>query len=346
MLMMQIIFSRSRPNGNPSPHRRRLIGIAGVITAMWLAGCAIPPRIPANIILRDVHNNGYALAFDHESKMLASGGTEGRIRLWSLPDAKEIIGWQAHHGSLQGLFILKHPSEIISAAYDGVLARWTRGGVLVRRTETPSPILDMALDENTGRVITGHRDGHVRQWRLEDFTLIQDQLRHSGEVLAVAYHPGTQRLASSGSEGTVYLWRHNETPHRLPSPPTDAEDLAFAPDGTTLMGSGWFKLFRWNLTDQSLAVLPTEHHGMIKSIQFFNNGQGLATISRQTDSAVDFLDAQTGAVQKRFQAHELCGTALSLSVDGRYLATTSDDANIYIWDLRHPLPPRKYFKTE
>lgn len=314
-----------------------------MIVGLTLVGCASIPRVPANVILRDAHNNGYALAFDNASKTLASGGSEGRIRLWTLPEGKEVAGWMAHAGSLQGLQFLNHDREILSAAYDGVLAHWTRDGALLKRFVTPSPITDMAVDEASALVITGHNDGHVRLWQLTDLSLISDLPLHRGAVRAVAHHSLTRQLASSGADGRVFHWRLGEPPRPLPSPPTDAQDLAFAPDGNFLMGSGWFNLFRWQMDDETLTVLPTEHHGMVKSISFNRDGHSLASISRQTDSAVYLLDAQTGNVLKRFQPHELCGSAVRFSPDGRYLASTSDDANIHLWDLQHPLPERSFY---
>jgi WD40 repeat protein len=314
-----------------------------MMAGLALTGCASLPRIPANVILHDVHNNGYALAFDSESKLLASGGSEGRIRLWRMPEGKGLGGWQAHEGSLQGLHFVDHGREILSAGYDASLARWTRDGKLLKRLATPSPITDMVADEATALVVTGHRDGHVRLWRLTDLSLLHDLPLHRGAVRAVAWHPSTRQLASGGTDGRVFHWHFDEPARALPAPPTDAQDLAFAPDGSFLLGSGWFNLFRWRLADASLTVLPTAHHGIVKSISFARDGQSLASIGRQTDSAVYLLDAQTGGVLQRFQPHELCGTAVRLSPDGRYLASTSDDANIHLWDLRNLLPEQTFY---
>ena len=338
-----MIFPRSRRGGNAVPDRRRLSAGALVMLGLALAGCVSLPRIPANVVLRDVHNNGYALAFDGHSKTLASGGSEGRIRLWALPEGKEIAGWKAHDGSLQGLQFLHRDREILSAGYDGVLARWTRDGRLLKRLATPAPITDIAVDEDSALVITGHGDGHVRQWRLNDFVLVNDLSLHRGAVRAVAYHAVKRQLASSGTDGRVFYWHLDGKPRPLPAPPTDAQDLAFAPDGSLLMGSGWFKLFRWKLPDESLSVLATAHHGIVKNISFDRDGRRLASIGRQTDSAVYLLDARTGEVMQRFQPHALCGTVVRLSPDGRYLASTSDDANIHLWDLWHPLPEQTFF---
>jgi WD40 repeat protein len=338
-----VIFPRSSRGGNAERNRGWHIGIVLLTGALGLYGCASPPRIPANIVLQDAHNNGYTLAFDSRSETLASGGSEGRIRLWHLPDGKELSGWKAHTDSLQGLVFLDHDRELLSAGYDGILARWTRDGTLLKHLSTPAPVTSMAVDEAAGFVITGHSDGHVRLWRLADLSLAHDLHPHRGAVRAVAYHAATRRLASSGNDGRVFYWRGHEEPRPLPSPPTDTQDLAFAPDGTFLMGSGWFNLFRWRLDDGSLKILPTAHHGIVKSISFSRDGRTLASIGRQTDSAVYLLDARTGTVLKRFQPHELCGSFVRLSPDERYLASTSDDASVYIWDLQHPLPEQTFY---
>jgi WD40 repeat protein len=254
-----------------------------------------------------------------------------------------LAGWKAGTDSLQGLKFLDHDRELLSADYDGTLALWRRDGSLIKRLATPSPITSMAADETSGVIVTGHRDGHVRLWRLADFSPVGYLPLHHGAVRAVAYHAPTRQLASSGTDGRVFYWHVGETPRSLPAPPTDAWDLAFSPDGKSLMGSGWFRLFLWRPAEGRLKVLHTPHHGLVKSISFSPDGRTLASIGRQTDSAVYLLDARTGAVVKRFQPHDLCGSYVLLSSDGRYLASTSDDASIHIWDLLHPLPERIYY---
>jgi WD40 repeat protein len=131
----------------------------------------------------------------------------------------------------------------------------------------------------------------------------------------------------------VAIWSTLDEVRYLEEPPADAFTLAFSPDGQWLSGGTWFRLYRWNLDDGALTTLATEHHGIIKSVQYTGNGASLATISRQTDSSVYFLDPASGEVTRRFQRHDLCGADVSVSPDGRYLATTSDDASVRIWVL-------------
>jgi len=252
--------------------------------------------------------------------------------VWSLPDGQLQRHWRAHTDSVHGLALLPG-DRVLSASYDGSLALWTGAGELLRREHTPAPITDAAVDVTEDIIVTGHTDGRVRRWRISDLQFIESVRPHRGGVRAVAYHAPTQRYASSGHDGAVYVWRQGEPVQALTAPPTDARDLAFTPDGARLYGASWFKVFRWDLADGALTIQNTEHRGIITSIDMSADGRRLATISRETDSAVQILDTATGAPLARFQPHELCGAYVRLSPGERFLATTSDDATVRVWDL-------------
>jgi WD40 repeat protein len=291
------------------------------------------PAIPPDVIHARAHSGGSVVTFSQSGDLLASGGWEGNVHVWRMPGGDAFSYWHAHRDSINGLVFVEHDRHIITAGYDGRLARWTLGGVQLGEARTPAPITHMVADAGSNRLITGHDDGSVRIWRVSDFRLLAERKLHDGAVRAVAMDPLTLRYASSGSDGAVYMWVEGGTVTQLEGPPTDAWTLAFTPDGSRLYGGGWFRLYRWNPDDGSLVILPTDHHGIIKAIQFVEDGHELASISRQTDSAVYFLDPVTGAAVRRFQQHELCGASVAVSPHGRYLATTSDDASVRIWKL-------------
>jgi WD40 repeat protein len=307
------------------------------LAVVLLPACAVrQPAEPPSVIYENAHSGGSVVAFSDSGDVLASGGWEGGVRLWQTAGGQRLARWQAHGDSVNGIGFASDDQLIVTAGYDGVLAAWDRGGNPVRRQQTPSPITHMVLATAAGRVLTGHADGAVRVWRLADFHLLQVRELHRGAVRAVAIDPVELRYASSGADGTIQVFDESGPARQLAAPPVDAWTLAFAPDGRSLYGGGWFRLFRWNLSDGVLDVLPTRHHGIIRDMQFIGDGGSLATISRQTDSSVYFLDPDTGEVTRAFQRHALCGASIAVSAKGRYLGTTSDDASVRIWDLGQP----------
>jgi WD40 repeat protein len=309
------------------------------------SGCgSMKPGEPPDIVHEWAPSGGKIVTFSPSGKLLASGSRAGAVVVWRMPDGAVSARLQAHDGTVNGIAFVQGDTRLLTAGYDGSIALWRVNGRLLRRIDTPSPVFHMVADQALDRVVTAHGDGVVRIWRLADLTLLYEQPLHRGTVKAVALSPVERRYASSGRDGAVFVWREGEAPRALSPPPTDAWTLVFSPDGGRLFGGGWFRVFRWNLTEGTLDVVSTAHHGIIRSLKFTPDGQALASISRETDSSVYLLDPQTGKVLRRFERHELCGADVAVAPDGRFLATTSDDASVRIWDLKpnatreRPLP--------
>ncbi|MFN2308799.1 MAG: WD40 repeat domain-containing protein [Gammaproteobacteria bacterium] len=325
----------------PTHTLRRLA--ARCLAPLWLAalltGCAGPgPGQAPALRISNAQVGGSVVSFDSESSRFALGDWKGDIGVWSLPGGELQRRWRAHAGTVNGLVFLDRKRDrdrrILSGGYDGDLAEWDAQGRLLRRVATGSPITALVAVQADDTVITGHADGSVGVWALSRLRARHRYPVHRGAVHAVAYLPGRQWLASSGGDQRVFLWRAADAaPTDLPGPPTVSRALQFSPDGRWLIGGGWFRLFRWELADATLTSLPTEHHGIIKSLQYSPDGAFLASISRKTDSAVYFLDPRDGRTLRRFQQHALCGGWVALSPDGRYLASTSDDASVQVWRL-------------
>ncbi len=325
--------------------------LAGVsLLAFVLAGCSTAPVHQPRLNFDNAHNGGSVLAFDHRSRLLASGGWEGNLRLWQLPGGKLLQGWRAHTDSVNGIYFFKSGRRLVTAGYDGRIKLWTTDGSLLRTIDAGAPVTRMKASWKTDRLLAGHSDGSVSLWRLRSLTLLARKKLHRGAVRAVALHPGRALYASSGTDGQVFVWRRRGKPRRMQRAPTDSWTLAFSPRGRQLVGGGWFKLFYWRLGDASLKTVSTRHKGIIKSLQFSADGKSLATISRQTDSAVYILDAGASRIRYRLAPHKLCGSYLRYSPDDRYLATTSDDASVRIFDMQqvrrqHRQQTRKKFSS-
>jgi WD40 repeat protein len=305
-----------------------------ILASLLLTACVSTlPRQPANVIHDNAHSGGNTLAFSNNSTIAASGGWSGYIRLWRMPEGTHIQRWKAHTSSVNSIVFLEGDSRLISGGYDRRIVEWDLQGNEIRSIVTPSSIRHLIVNEKDNLILTGHQDGVARQWRLSDFTLMAKTARHGNAIRAVAAHNTSNWMASGGEDGAVWIWNGSKEPQRLPNPGSYVRTLTFSPDGKHLYGGSWFNIYRWDIPGGKMQTLKTEHTGIINDIQFGPKGDYLATISRQTDSAVLFINPENGEAIRRFQKHDLCGGAVAVSPDGRYLSTTSDDASVRFYNL-------------
>lgn len=306
-----------------------------VVLAVLLSACTTNPGQPPTTSIEDAHGSGSMVQFNQDSTLLASGGMGGGIRIWRVSDGSAVSGFRGHNDQIHGIAFIAD-NQLVSAAYDGRIIRWDNQGKVLREVRT-SPVMHMIADEQNGFIMTGHNDGMVRRWRLPGLELLEERSLHEGNVIAVAWDAARERFASGGNDSRVFVWTEDAQPTELFAPPTDAGTLTFSPDGRTLTGGSWSNIFNWDLASGALKVVPTEHRGFIKRLHYSRDGNTLASISAEFDSSVYLLDPASGAVVRRFQAHRLCGEDVSFSPDNHYLASTSDDASVRLWDLREPL---------
>jgi WD40 repeat protein len=317
-----------------------------LIVIAVLPACTPRATQPPTFNLAQVHDSGaHRIAFDPASRRLASGGLRGHIRIWSLADGVELHRYRVHHSRITGLVWLDE-THILSADHSGWL--------VISDVVISSIIHSAQLDSINKLAVSPDRAwlvimNHAGIRRLSLPGLETKAQRHlSSPPLALAINPVGDRIAVSDSDGRVQLLDNDlQTLQVLPRPSRDVQDLAFSPDGNTLLGGGWFRLLSWDLRNDTLAEYPTEHLGKINSVAISPDGVHWLSLGRETDSQFLMTSADSHQVERRFQALPLCGQQARFSPDSRYAASSSDDGSVHIYDLRAPYKPRvPYFEDD
>jgi WD40 repeat protein len=303
-----------------------------LVATVFTTACVDRNFMRAEHIIDAAHGGGSVVEISANSELGASGGWEGGIKLWQLAKGKRLHGWQAHRGEVKGLLFYDRDSKLLSAGFDGRLAKWNLRGELLQEQQSDSPVTQIRADRDSNLIVTGHLNGEVGFWTFDTLRRVRTEKPHSDWVRAMALEPRSRRLATGDADGAVLLWNDLADPKPLAKLGRDMRTLVFTNDGA-LIGGSWFNLYRWDLESGQMTELETEHGGIINSLVFSSDGSRLYSISRQTDSAVLALDPHSGQTLQRFQSHALCGAAVAVSSNGRYLLSTSDDASVRIWNL-------------
>jgi hypothetical protein len=200
-----------------------------------------------------------------------------------------------------------------------------------------------------GRILaTGSRDKTVRLWDTQSGTLLKTLEEHSGGLGSVVFSPDGKIGASDSLNGPVKVW-DAQTGGLKYTLAIQGQRLAFSPDSQTLATqSGDYEVKLWDAQSGSLKqtlslygnAQDRSRYFEIRDLAFSPDGNTLVAaggVMRQVGDVILF-DTQSGAVQKRWTGHTDIVQKVTVSPDGRTLATASLDQSVILWDLQTGQP--------
>jgi WD40 repeat protein len=170
--------------------------------------------------------------------------------------------------------------------------------------------------------------------------------RHTGEVLAVAYSPDGERVASAGTDRTVRVWQaegrqdvavlHGHTKavvgigftpdgHHLASL---SASLTWAPAGTMTEDD---TARVWDVGPTATLPVLRGHESFVYPVVFSPDGRWIASGGWDEKDQVRLWDAATGEQCASLQ-HPHSVRCLAFSPDGTWLASAGDSDELRIWD--------------
>ncbi len=289
--------------------------------------------------LNNVHHFGATrIAFSPSGNFLASGGFQGEVKIWTVPGGKLVKILKKHTRPVRGLVWI-NDDTLVSAAQDGRLLKWNIETSGITRAKRLKSITSMTWSAKLQTIITGHKNGNIRLFKAQDLSVIKSYSLGK-KILSVSASSDGLRFAASTSDRRVLLFDHNLLLlKQLKGPRKKIYELRFSPDNTILAGSSWFRILLWNIETGQLAQNKTEHLGAIVSLDFHPDGKRIVSIGRHTDATLRLSNVNNGKTLRRLEAHEYCGWNIRFSPNGRYVASSSEDEGVRIYDLAEPYKP-------
>jgi serine/threonine-protein kinase len=286
-----------------------------------------------------------AVAFLPGGQLLATGGMDDRVRLWSLGGGRPVERGCLHGqlGEVQALaFAPREPYLVTGPSGSG--GRMWRWDFLEKGARERSPVPDGAggvvalAFAPTGRMLAAGTDRAVVVW---DATA-QGLTRHDtvklpeGVAKALAFSPDA-RLLAAGADCAVRLWlfgrwRTNQRA-ALAGHADLVNALTFSLDGKLLASASSDRTVRlWDpLGGPDPVATLTGHTNAVRAVRFLPGGGRLASVA--DGGQVLLWDVARRARLREWRLDRSMPTCLSLTGDGHRLAAGFSDGTVTLYDL-------------
>lgn len=256
----------------------------------------------------------YCLAWHPQGELVLSSGKDTTMRVWHAESGSFREDWsgivrgagaRTRYGSMQVQSGAGHTKTPLSVAFsedgqylgsggqDHLVKLWKEGRALRTFNWHGGPVTAVAFRPGTAELLSGSRDGTLRTWDPDTGSMIHKYLGHADEIEAAVWLDG-QRFASADVSGALHLWSESsEKPEASVQEDAAVRCLAASRDGALVYAG---------LETGDLVVRST------------------ATGRRASQARLLTVEA-----------HDMAVRSLSMSADGKLLASGGNDGRLHLW---------------
>ncbi|MEO3923330.1 helix-turn-helix domain-containing protein [Micromonosporaceae bacterium B7E4] len=316
-----------------------VLAVASDDVRLWDPSTGVPIGSPLTV------PSGFAgaLDFSPDGRLLAVGGRDGTVRLWTVTAAGVATPfgppWRAHDLLIESLDFSPDGRTLATGSDDNRVRLWDlTDPTAPRLRSTPATFASYVYTVRfspDGRLLAaGSTDKTARLVDVTDpdrpVDVAKELVGPDHYVMSLAFSPDGRTLAMGSADKTITLWdiRDPGAPTRagpvLDGPTNYVYSLAFSPDGRTLAasitdGTVWL----WDMAKErpSVAATLTEPHGALYSVAFSPDGRTLAAGGR--DRTAWLWKTDLDAVTRHIC--EVAGDAVTSAEWARYVPAVPYD---------------------
>jgi WD40 repeat protein len=236
-----------------------------------------------------------SLTVDRDSRLLASTGGDGLVRLWSLATGALVHELTGHRGR----------------------------------------VFSVAFTPDGSRLASGGSDHTVRIWDPATGQAVGDPLRGSGDYVRAVAYTGPDRLVAVGGGTRLFVWDVRDRPQdRLAEPladqPVNSRAVAVDPEGTLMAtGDDQGGVVLRRAADGAPTGIVLNAGEPVSSVAFGPNGM---LVTATYAGHVRVWNARSGAALTAAVDLQERSVVVAVSPDGAYIATGGELEMIRIWD--------------
>lgn len=192
-------------------------------------------------LLEAYGNNILSVALSPNSMMIASGGENKLLELWSTQDGSRISALEGHEDAVSSVAFSPDGSMVASASNDGTVRLWdiSEKRCVAALEGHKDRVKSVAFSPDGQILASGSIDKTIKFWDWLNGECI-NTFKAEGEVNCIAFSPDGTMMASGTTDGYMKLWwlSSNQDIIRIFGNYDGVKSLSFSPDSLRLVSSG------------------------------------------------------------------------------------------------------------
>lgn len=286
----------------------------------------------------------YCLDFSRTG-LVASGAADSTVRLWNATTGRPVGTLSGHLGCVHAVSFAPNGKKLVAASGQSLYV-WD---LSVNKPELwktfkahGGSVRSVVLSPDGRFLVSGGEDGKVNIWDEQTYALLRTFNGHEKTISCVAFSPIGHHIASGSHDATIRVWdalTGNEI-RKLSRSSDYVSSLAFSRDGSQLaVASRNCVIDVWNYKMEQLTQVFRGHTDFVTSVAFSPQGPYLASCSQdcttrlwydEPEEPTNVHEVEKEADSFLSYAHGIC--ALTVSLDGRCVASAMTDGTIHLWD--------------
>ncbi len=312
-----------------------------------------------------------SVAADPAGHHIASGGVDGKVRLWDYYTGTLVNEMPETAGVVTRVAFNRTGEMVASGNADGKVRLWDWKANTVRPVETGRPVTAIAMSPGGDFLATGGIDGQITIWDLSSPSPRATPLENKDHAIVfdLSFNPQSDRLASGGVSGIVRLWDltgrqvwEADAAAKLPaqfserwqlaaSHPGEVLGVTFSSDGRRLASGStdWGTarlqaavgvIQRWDVDTGTPVGDPAQIGDAVMGLAFSSQSTGPSNdriVAGSFDPyTVQLWAAAASGTQYTFTGHQAQVVTVAVSTDTNLIFSGSVDGTIRIWPNPHP----------
>ena len=287
----------------------KTIIVIAILSLMQIAAFAQK----AELVVQTGHTSFMsAISYSPDGKLLATGGGDNVIKLWTADSIKELKTFKAHKDIVRSLDFSSDGKFLASCADDGVIYVWNVEHGTVANTisqnenETMLDFSSVIFSPDGTSLASVDDSGFIKLWNVRDGKLVK-QIKYEEDKLP----------------NNVYFWQKS--------------NIDFSPDGKFIVFGGWESLSLWNVETGKTSKIISGHSDFVVHVRFSPDGKLIA--SGSLDKEIKIWDLETKREISSLKGHTSPIDNFAFNPDGKTIAsianefTGDSDSSVRIWDV-------------